>query len=202
MFKNFRTTGILSLVIWAAFLIVGLLESRPFICIISGLFFVTGFYRRAKIIKQKDPAEILWDRFVETNPEMTDYNYQFWNFVSNEDDTLFDKLRNGKVCAQSFSVDFFDANNKPLPSIGQINMICCNGEVVGIGRTKDIIYSKFNEVDSNLAKMEGFQNISKWNSAKKKIFSIQSECMGVNFSEEMDLIFEIFELIYTVDEKK
>ena len=200
MLNKIRTTGLIMLIIWAAFFIIGLTEHRPFICIVSGLFFAVGFYRRVRIIKRKDPVELMWEGYTRENPDMKDYPYEFWRFQSGEDMQLYEKLKDGIVRAQSFSVDFFEANAKPFPSVGQINIVCCDDKVVGIGKTVEIIRTTFGHVDKALALMEGFPTLAKWRTAKKKVFGILCERMGMRFSDDLEIIFEIFEIVYTLED--
>ena len=191
----FRSTGLLPLIIWTAFFIAGIVKGRPVICIISAAFFILGFYRRMKIVKEKDPTEVLWNDFVSENPEMKDYPYQFWNFNSDDEKMLFEKMKNGMIQGQSFSVDFFEANNQPLPQIGQINILCCNDKPIGICQTTDIVFSSFDEVDTQLAKIEGFTSLGKWRASKKRVFEVLCDRMGMDFSGEFKLLFEKFKVL-------
>ena len=196
----FRTTGLVPLIIWAAFFLIGLINDRPVICVISAIFFAIGFYRRVKIIKRKDPMDVLWKGYVTEHPEMKDYPYEIWRFSSSDDEQLCEKIQNGLVKSQSFLVDYFEANNKPLPSVGQINILCCGDKVIGVCRTSEVIRTNFGQVDRELATTEGFTSVSKWREAKKKIFGIQCERMGINFSDNLQILFEEFEIVYTLED--
>lgn len=198
----FRTTGMLSLIIWAVFFIIGLTQKRPFICLVSAVFFALNFYRRVKIIKQKDPAKVLWESFSEAYPDKKDVPYEYWVFHTGDGQAdLSKKLKSGVVRGQSFSVDFFDANQQPLPSLGDINVLCCDDRVIGICETVNIVRTTFGKVDRQLAAVEGFSTVESWRKTKQAVFELLSERMGMEFSKDMEILFEEFKIIYSLNEE-
>ena len=197
MNKQLRTTSLIALMVWAAFFLIGIVNHRPFICIISGLFFALSAYRRFKISRYKSPVEKLWDSFADTHPELKEYPYQIWNFYdSKECSGIADKIINRTIRAASYSLDFFDANHEPIPEVGQYNVICCSGEAIGIAKTTAVTEMCFCEYDQAHALTEGYATLEKWKKVKKEMFETQCEKMGFSFSEDMKLIYEEFEIVY------
>lgn len=194
----FRTTGLLSLSIWAAFIIVGIINNRPVIIVISGLFFALTVYRRYKIRTTKAPDVQMWEAFSEENPDLKEYKYRRWVFdESSINNNIIEKIIQKKVTGESFSVEFFNANNQKIPEVGEYNVIVQGIYPICIVKTVDIIYSTWGEVDSELARIEGYSTAEKWRAAKKYKFQTICDRMEYEFNDDLELFFEVFEIVYT-----
>lgn len=197
----FRTTGLLSLSIWAAFIIVGIVNNRPIIIVISGLFFALTIFRRFKIRTTKAPDVRMWEAFSESEPELRNYKYRRWVFnESSLNNGIIEKILHGKVTGESFSVEFFDANNQEIPCVGDYNVIMQGIYAICIVKTVDIIYTTWGGVDNKLAAIEGYSTPEKWKAAKKFKFQNICERMEYEFSDDLELFFEVFEVVYTNDD--
>lgn len=200
-----KTTGLISLTVWAFFLIMGLILHRPFICIISGLFFLLALFRRNSERRRINSAQRLWENFIKENDELREYPYHIWKFADDSEyrKNIIARIFDGEVCGESYSVNFFEANSQPLPEIGTYNIVCdMTGQAYFIVKTVAVIPCCFGQVTPALARMEGCSSVQQWRRFNERKYRGLCDRMEAVFSEELPLIFERFEIVYTEMKKE
>lgn len=201
----FRTTGLLSIVVWLIFLIAGIVLARPLICIISGLFLLLAVFRRHRLVKRENSAREMWQAFTADKEELRDYPYKLWKF-SDEGEyrkNIISRILDGEVRGESYSTDFFDANSQPLPKVGQYNVICdMNRQAYAIVKTSDVTAVSYGDVNEKLARLEGYGTVSQWKRFNENKYKSLCDRMDIIFSKDLPLIFEEFEVVYPLTEKE
>lgn len=194
MNKIFRTTGMLSLVIWAVFFFVGLAQKRVVMCVISAAFFLLAFLRRQRAIRDQNSAQKLWKAFAAGNDELLAYPYQLWRFPKGE---TIQKVLNGQICGESFLLPMFELNRQRLPEAGQYNVVCDSANrAVCVVRTTGIFRSCYGDVAGNLASIEGYASSKEWQTAKGPKFERICKDLKIPFSDDLQILFEKFEIVF------
>lgn len=165
-------------------------------------------------------AKEMWNEYRIINKEANDY--EAWSFATSEgdslarlvldgiktatsslyerykkDDTMFPQLEAYKLSQQDI-----DYNEPNLPKINAYNVILNgNGEAVCITRTTKVIVIPFNKVDSLHAEKEGDgeRTLEYWQKVHEAFFREETTLMGIEFTEEMLILCEEFELVYPKD---
>ena len=89
---------------------------------------------------------------------------------------------------------------KKLPEAGQFNVITdWSGKAQCITRTKKITILPFREVGEDLAFIEGEgdKSLDYWRKAHISFFTRELEKLNMEFSEDMLVVFEEFEVFYS-----
>lgn len=129
-----------------------------------------------KILKKKYPTAISWS--FGDNAQLAD--------------ELAMLVVEGKKTATCSSLNGFFSDSV-IPVIGGFNIILnSQNEPVCVIRTRSLQLIRFDEVTEELAKREGEGdlNLAHWQEGHKEFFSREG-----TFSEDMELVFEEFELI-------
>lgn len=200
----FSTTGTVNILCWIAFLAVGIVTHKPFIYVVSFIFLVIAITRRKMFIRRAKAPDIFWTQFVHENPEMRDCPHQIWRVTNRpiDEEDIVTRIDSGEVCGEAFSVDYFEYYNQPLPHVGDINIICDNGNnPYFIVHTIDVIPCRFGSVDNRLARIEGYKTATAWKAGNESKFKGLCQKADVKFSNETRLFFEQFSIVYRGVEK-
>jgi uncharacterized protein YhfF len=87
-----------------------------------------------------------------------------------------------------------------LPETGEYNIILDAGdEAVCITRTTKVDVGRFSQVTADHAHREGEgdRSLSHWRDVHRKFFTQELEAEGLEFSEDMKLVCEEFEVVYS-----
>jgi uncharacterized protein YhfF len=93
----------------------------------------------------------------------------------------------------------WEAEGNPIPQPGLITIVLDGrGEPLCIVETVEVSIRRYNEVDADFAREEGEGDLSLnyWREAHRNFFSRVLPKFGRDFSEEMPLVCERFQLIY------
>jgi len=146
-------------------------------------------------------AKQYWNEFwdgKEQPQEVIAEQFGFEEFA----DELAQLIIDGKKTATCSAHVLYELENEPLPEVGLYTIILnSKNDPVAIIRTSEVQIIKMNEVPEELALAEGEGDLTYeyWWNGHKKHFTIELKEHGLEFSEDMLLIFERFEL---VDAKK
>ncbi|MCI8608601.1 MAG: ASCH domain-containing protein [Firmicutes bacterium] len=198
-----QTTGLFSIVVWAIFFIIGVINHRPLICGISALFFLLAIYRRQREGKVRNSPQILWEDFSKNRSELRDYPYEIWKFVENTEyrKNTIARIFYGDICGESYSVDYFEANGQPLPQVGQYHVVCdMVGKAYFVVETVAVTQCTFETITPALARIEGCSSIEQWKRFFGEKYQRLCERMEIEFSDTFPLLFEEFKIVY-IDEK-
>ena len=93
----------------------------------------------------------------------------------------------------------YDIDEEPLPVVGRLTVVLnWAEEPVCIIEHKEVSICRFNDVTEEFAALEGEGDGSYmwWREAHIKFFTQYAKEVGANFSEESELVLEVFEKVY------
>ena len=126
--------------------------------------------------------------------------FSAWGFGASpaDADSLGKLVREGKKRATAGLTASYEAEGEALPRPGDVSVILNGvGKPVALIRTTDLTVLPFREVTAEMAAEEGEGDLSLeyWQKAHRKFFKQECRQIGRSFSEEMDVVFERFELL-------
>ena len=147
--------------------------------------------------------ERLWEAFCDHNLDLDPYNltYTAWQFLDGKKgcDRLASLVRAGIKTATSSLVRIFELDGEELPKEGDYSVIMDSEEdALFIIKNKSVTVNKFCDVGEDIAYKEGDgdQTLDYWRRVHEKYFREQCEEYGIEFSEDMEVVTEEFELIF------
>ncbi len=161
-----------------------------------------------KIYSQKELNKIIkdyWNGFVNTNEKYRDSKYEVWSFgyTDNLANRLLGYVKNGKKTGTSSALEMYEMDEK-IPEVDDISIITNGKGLPGcIVKTIEIKKKKFKEITEVEARLEGGDDLSLdyWRNVHEDFFRSEYEKKGKVFTEDIPVIFEIFEVIYDRDKK-
>ena len=147
-----------------------------------------------------------WERFIRLNPEYKNKEYETWNFCYGEylPNKLIGLVKEGRKTGTSSALEMYDGSDETVPEAGGISIITYGNGLPGcIIETKDVMIRKFEEITDEEARLEGEGDLSLsyWRNAHEWFFKLEYEEKGLEFTEDIPVVFERFEVIYDEDRK-
>ena len=92
----------------------------------------------------------------------------------------------------------FEINRELLPAGGEVYIVeDTKDEPVAIIRVKEVKIVPFNQITWELARLDGEnENLEEWQDKERDFFEDEADLCGFDFEEDMDVVCEIFEVIY------
>ena len=151
-------------------------------------------------IKFQNAINDFWKKFQDATNDPGEWTkmYVFGNSPQMSEDLLVLILA-GKKTATADMLDFYKANDEALPKPGDLNLIMnSKAEPSAVIRTTSLEQKKFSEVDANFAIEEGEGDLSLeyWRKVHKTYFENWFQANQGEFSEDLMIICERFELLY------
>ena len=152
-----------------------------------------------------ESVKAYWQRFLATLPPDASYHSKAyvaegWGDGPAMADELGVLIVQGLKTATCSALWEWEAEGNPIPGVGSITIaLDGRGQPLCIVETVEITIRKYNEVDSDFAREEGEGDLSLsyWREAHKNYFSrVLPNKTDKEFSEEMPLVCERFQLIY------
>ena len=142
-----------------------------------------------------EKAKKYWDAFWRgrTQPQ----SVSAWQFGS-APDALAQLVIQGKKTATSSAYVCYELEGEPLPAVGQYSIILnSKDEPVAMIKLTDVRVLPMNEVPAEHAAAEGEGDLSYgyWWDCHKKVFTMDLAEFGKEFSEDMLVVCERFELV-------
>ena len=152
----------------------------------------------------EERVEAYWHGFLSSLPEDSPYHTKIYSEGGYGDspelmDELIQLVLIGKKTATCGSLWEWEAEEKPIPAVGDVWVeLDGSGNPVCITETVEVTIRRYNEVDADFARAEGEGDLSLnyWRKAHRNFFSRVLPKISREFSEEMPLVCEQFELIY------
>ena len=146
-----------------------------------------------------EKAQLYWDAFWKGKeaPSLVKAE-QFGPENSALADELAQLIAAGKKTATCSAYDSYQWENEPLPPVGLYTIILNrNDEPVAIIKTTEVQVLPMNEVSPEFAAAEGEGDLSHayWFEVHKAVFTMELAEYGKEFSEDMPLVCERFELV-------
>ena len=149
----------------------------------------------------EDKIKDFWNRFLDKTlrDKSTTYNDVFYfeltEKISNE---LLDLVLIGKKRATASSYSSYKIEDRPLPKKGDLSIVT---NFYGIPRcvieTTEITIMPFKDITFDICSREGEDdNLESWQRGHTKFFTEEGKLLGYEFSRNMLVVFEDFEVIY------
>lgn len=142
----------------------------------------------------------MWLEYTRLNPDAKAYSA--WAFGGNTPDMpdiLAGHVLDGIKTATASAYPFYPAENSPLPQVGEYNLILnTRNEAVCITRTTKVYVTPFSKVSAEHAykEGEGDRSLTFWRECHSGVFTMELKEINQNFSEDMLVVCEEFEVVY------
>ena len=146
--------------------------------------------------------EEFWQEFLrDTGRDPNTRYFECFHFDLNEKSAneLLELVLIGKKRATASSLLAYDKENCPAPQVGDLSIVTDwdNNPRCVIETTAVTIY-KFREITFDICKREGEDEcLETWQKGHAKYFTLDGKELGYEFSEDMPVLFEDFEVVYT-----
>lgn len=145
-----------------------------------------------------------WQKFLSILPAESPYRTRAytsegWGDSPELADELGDLIARGIKTASCSALWEWEAEGKPIPQPGQLTIVLDGrGEPLCIVETTEVTVRRYDEVDAEFAQAEGEGDFSLeyWRQAHRNFFSRFLPKIGREFSEEMPLVCERFQVVY------
>lgn len=142
-----------------------------------------------------------FDEFKKSNPIYQDavyyeaFHFHYEESVANE---LLDLVLRGEKTATSSAVPIYEILNEEAPKVGDLSIVTdYAGNPKCIIETVKTTIIPFKEMTFDLCKKEGEDDsLESWRNNHIKFFSADSKSHGYTFNEDMEVLFEEFQVIY------
>lgn len=149
----------------------------------------------------------MWHHYLATineSIEATEKTYEAWSFCSGGKigDQLATLVLEGKkkATASLYCLYELEAEEDEIPKVGDLSIILDGNDVAKcVIETKDVQLVPFNQVTENFAAAEGEGDLSLeyWKTEHQKYFTEELKEYGKSFDENMLVVCESFEVVYT-----
>lgn len=142
-----------------------------------------------------------WHNFlIETQQDVSTTYVESFHFELNEKlaNELLTLVLNGKKQATASSLLAYTKQNCRIPKVGDYNIITdWDGLPHCVIQTTAITILPFEEITYEICKREGEDdNLASWQHGHRTFFINEGKILGYQFSEDMPVIFEDFEVVY------
>lgn len=148
-------------------------------------------------------AEELWEAFCDHNLDLdpTTLHYTVWQFLNGEKGcNRLASLVQAKIKTANSSIyETFALDEEKIPEVGDYAIILdSDEEPLFIIKDTAVYTKKFSEIDEDFAAKEGEgdQSLERWQKIHRERFEKQCEEYGLEFSEDLLLLCEEFELAF------
>lgn len=144
-----------------------------------------------------EASQIYWDEYWGSQGQEKPNRVSAWQFGDNPD-YLAQLVIDGVKSATCSGLIFYEIENEPLPSVEDYSIILnSHDEPLAIIKTIDVKIMPMNEVpeDFAIAEGEGDRTYQYWKEAHVNFFTKELSDLGLEFSGDMMLVCERFELV-------
>lgn len=146
----------------------------------------------------------MWEDYLNSigeELENTSKSYTSWYFCDNERsaNSLAELVREGTKRGTASLYEVYKIENEDLPVADNYSIITdWNGIAKCIIRNKKVTVLPFKDVDEELANIEGEgdKSLGYWQKVHLNYFTRELKEFQMNFSEDMLVVFEEFEVVY------
>ncbi len=142
-----------------------------------------------------------WEQYLHKNkldPETKYYEAMYFGMTEELANSLLEMVLAGQKKATASSLWAFEKEGLPLPKVGDLSIVTdWAGTPHCIMKTTAITILPFQEMTFDLCKREGEdENLESWREGHGKFFTMEGEALGYEFSDEMPVVFEDFEIVW------
>ncbi|HAY34250.1 MAG TPA: ASCH domain-containing protein [Ignavibacteria bacterium] len=143
----------------------------------------------------------MWDRFISEYPKFSDKKYVSWYFCNTKKcaDELAELVKANIKTATCSLKYWYETAGEKMPRTGEFNVITnWDGVAQCITRTLKLTEIVFRDMTEDLASREGEgdKSLAYWRRVHIKFFSDELREKGIEFNEDMPVIFEEFEKVF------
>ena len=154
-------------------------------------------------MKKEEAILNFWNTFlIETNRDTSLTYNDSWCFGHTEElaSELLELVLKGTKKATATSQYAFEAENQPLPKVGDLNIVTdWNGTPYCVIKTTSVMVLPFKDMTFDICKREGEDdNLESWQEGHIRFFTADGEATGYQFTWDMPVVFEDFEVVYSV----
>lgn len=142
-------------------------------------------------------AEEMWKLFSERNG-IKNKEYEAWAF-GDDSDKLADLTVNGIKTATCSAYCWYENGEEELPKVGEYSVILnSKDDAVCVIKTNKVYIERFKNISSEHAykEGEGDRSLEYWRQVHRNFFTKELIEIGRNFSEDMELVCEEFEVVF------
>ena len=145
----------------------------------------------------------MWNKFVAAFPEYLNEPYEYWYFGDSPQMALelSSLVLSGRKTATCGALWEYEKENEALPKEGNFSVVTdFHGQALCVIQTKKVVIQKFMEVDADFARKEGEGDLSYeyWNQAHTDFFIRLDSKTNPQFSDDMLLVCEEFEVVFPI----
>ena len=149
----------------------------------------------------------LWDLFIRDNGIGSDVNYiDCFHFELTEKwaNELLRLVLEGTKKATSSSLWGYEIEGDKIPEVGDYYIVTdWDGNATCVIQTTSVRILPFQEITYDICKLEGEDdNLESWQKGHISFFKAEGKELGYEFSKDMPVIFEEFEVVYTSEDRK
>ena len=156
------------------------------------------------MVKENKSVKEMWENYLMSIGDdiiNTNKNYTSWQFCDNEEsaNNLAELVRQGTKRATTGLYYFYEIEGETLPKTGDFSIIIdWYGIAQCIIETKKVTILPFKEVTKKQAEIEGEgdKSLKYWSEAHIKFFNRELKEHNKEFSADMLVVFEEFEIVY------
>lgn len=151
-----------------------------------------------------DSVKKMWEQYllaIDEDINSTEKTYEAWHFCNDEHNAneLAELVLEGTKKATASAAILYEIDNDPLPKVGELSIITdWNGQAKCIIEVTNVEVVKFKNVTEEFARTEGEgdKSLDYWRRVHKDYFSQELDELGKEFSEDMSVVCERFEVVY------
>jgi uncharacterized protein YhfF len=156
------------------------------------------------MITKNPKAKAMWERYLRSigeDEKTTEKDTSAWYFCDNQESAveLAELVKAGRKKATASLYYWYNMTKEPLPKEGEFSVVTDYlGEPQCIIKTTKITIVPFKEVNEDFARAEGEgdKSLEQWREIHVDYFTRELKEIGKDFSEDMEVLCEEFELVY------
>jgi len=142
-----------------------------------------------------------WQGFLKsTNKDLSLKYYECFHFDLDEKSAneLLALVLSGKKKATASSLPAYEINGEEIPKVGDYSIVTdWDGNPHCVIETTQVTILPFKEITFDICKREGEDDtLESWQRGHTNFFTEDGKMLGYDFSEDMPVIFEDFEVVY------
>ena len=145
--------------------------------------------------------EDFWHRFLiekRLSPDSTYFDCFHFELTEKWAEELLRLVLIGKKKATASSLYAFEKENLRLPEVGDFSIVTnWAGEPKCVIQTSKVRILPFREMTYDICKLEGEDDtLESWQRGHQRFFTEEGKELGYEFTEDMPVVFEEFEVVY------
>ena len=143
-------------------------------------------------------AKEMWDAHIKLHPEAADTEYEAWAY-GDAPDELARLTVEGIKTATASAYPVYELEQEPIPKTGEYSVILwADGSAACVIRTTKVYVTPYQDVSAEHAckEGEGDRSLEYWRKVHEEFFRQELQSLGMDFTEEMAVVCEEFEVVF------